>query len=74
MELLHLIDTQFTEAPFYGSHQMACHLRRLGHVVNRHKRVRRLQRLMSREAILRHPRTSDPHPEHKVFPYLMRGM
>ena len=70
---MRLIDAQFMETPFYGSRQMARHLRRLGHEVNR-KRVRRLMRLMGVEAIYQRPRTSDPHPEHKIYPYLLRDM
>jgi len=73
LELMRLIDAQFMETPFYGSRQMAWHLRSLGHVVNR-KRVRRLMRLMGLEAIYQRPRTSDPHPENKVYPYLLRDM
>ena len=73
LELMRLIDAQFMETPFYGSRQMARHLRRLGPAVNR-KRVRRLMRLMGLEAIYQRPRTSDPHPENKVYPYLLRDM
>lgn len=39
--LLRLIDEQFLETPWYGSRQMARHLRRQGWCVGRH-RVRRL--------------------------------
>jgi putative transposase len=73
LELMRLIDEQFLDTPFYGSRQMARHLRRLGHEVNR-KRVRRLMRIMGLEAIYQRPRTSDPHPEHKIYPYLLRDM
>ena len=31
-------------------------------------------RLMGLEAIYRAPRTSDLHPEHRVYPYLLKGM
>ena len=31
-------------------------------------------RLMGLQAIYRAPRTSDPHPEHRVYPYLLKGM
>ena len=31
-------------------------------------------RLMGLQAIYRGPRTSDPHPEHRVYPYLLKGM
>ena len=40
LELMRLLDEQFLETPWYGSRQMARHLRPLGHVVGR-KRVRR---------------------------------
>ena len=41
LALMRLLDEQFLETPWYGSRQMARHLRRLGHAVGR-KRVRRL--------------------------------
>jgi putative transposase len=31
-------------------------------------------RLMGLEAIYHAPRTSDPHPEHRIYPYLLRNM
>ncbi len=37
-------------------------------------RVRRLMRLMGLEAIYQAPRTSDPHPQHRVYPYLLRTL
>ncbi len=45
LPLMRLIDAQFLETPWYGSRQMARHLRRDGHVVGR-KRVRRLMAAM----------------------------
>ena len=63
----------FLKSPFYGSRQMARQLRREGLRVGRH-RVRRLMRLMSLEAIYQAPRTSMPHPAHRIYPYLLRGM
>ncbi len=52
---------------------MRNHLRRLGYIVNR-KRMQRLMRLMGLEAIYPRPRTSRPHPEHAIYPYLLKGM
>ena len=52
---------------------MRNHLRRLSYKVNR-KRVQRLMRIMGLEAVYPKPRTSRPHPEHKVYPYLLRGL
>ncbi len=71
--LMRLIDEQFLRAPFYGSRQMARHLKRLGHTVWR-GRVRRLMKLMGIEAVYQRPRTSDPHPGHKIYPYLLRNL
>ena len=51
LALMRLIDEQFLETPWYGSRQMARHLRRLGYCVGR-KRVRRLMRLMGLQAVL----------------------
>ena len=59
--------------PFYGSRQMVRHLAREGVAVGRH-RVRRLMRLLGLEAIYRKPRTSVANPEHRVYPYLLRGL
>jgi putative transposase len=73
LALMRRIDELFMKYPFYGSRQMVRQLRRGGIAVGRH-RVRRLMRLMGLEAIYQAPRTSDPHPEHRIYPYLLRGM
>jgi putative transposase len=61
------------ETPFYGSRRMARRLRRQGYRIGR-KRVRRLMRKMGISAIYQAPRTSVPHPDHKIFPYLLRDL
>jgi putative transposase len=73
LELMRRIDEQFLDTPWYGSRQMARHLRRRGYPVCR-KRVRRLMRQMGLVAIYQTPRTSKPHPEHRIYPYLLRGL
>jgi putative transposase len=73
LQLMRLIDEQFLITPFYGSRQMGRHLRRQGYCVGR-QRVRRLMRLIGIEAIYQKPRTSDPHPDHKIYPYLLRTL
>ena len=60
LALMRRIDELFPKYPFYGSRQMARHLRREGGSVGRH-RVRRLMHLMGLAAIYQAPRTSDPH-------------
>jgi putative transposase len=73
LELMRLIDAQFLETPWYGSRQMTRHLRREGYVVGR-KRVRRLMAKMGLAPVYQRPRTTVPHPEHRVFPYLLRDL
>ena len=73
LELMRRIDELFLKYPFYGSRQMVRQLQREGVYVGRH-RVRRLMRLMGLEAIYQAPRTSTPHPEHRVYPYLLRNL
>jgi len=73
LELMRIIDKQYLKTPVYGSRSMRNYLRRLGYNINR-KRVQRLMRLMGLEAIYPKPKTSNPHPEHKIYPYLLRGL
>jgi putative transposase len=74
LELMRVIDEQYLKTPVYGSRSMRNHLRRLGHKKINRKRVQRLMRLMGLEAIYPKPKTSKPHPEHKIYPYLLRGL
>ncbi len=71
LELMRLIDELFTNLPFLGSRQMRRMLVDTGHQVGR-GRVRRLMRKMGLMAVFHKPRTSQPHPEHKIYPYLLR--
>ena len=73
LTLLGLIDAQYTEHPFYGSRRMVVSLRKQGHEVNR-KRVQRLMRILGLAGMAPGPATSKPHPEHQVYPYLLRGV
>jgi putative transposase len=73
LELMQLIDQQYLDRPFYGSRRMTVWLRNQGYGVNR-KRVRRLMGIMGLRAIYRCPRTSQPAPDHQVYPYLLRDV
>lgn len=73
LELMRRIDRQFLQTPWYGSRQMARYLRRQGYSVGR-TRIRRLMRLMGLQAIYQKPRTSTPNAQHRVYPYLLRGL
>jgi len=71
--LLNLLDEEYTRHPFYGSRKMTVWLRAQGHAVNR-KRVQRLMQLLGLVALAPGPNTSKKHPQHKVYPYLLRGL
>jgi putative transposase len=71
--LMRRIDKLFTTWPFLGSRRMTTLLRAEGHAVNR-KRIRRLMREMGIAALGPKPRLSKPSPEHKIYPYLLRGL
>lgn len=71
--LMRLIDEIHLELPHLGSRGMKNELRTRGHKAGR-IHVRTLMRKMGMEAIYRKPRLSKPHPEHKVYPYLLKGL
>ena len=73
LALMRRIDELYLDHPFYGSRQMMRHLAREGVAVGR-QRVRRLMRLLGLEAIYRKPRSTVANPEHRVYPYLLRGV
>jgi putative transposase len=68
-----LIDHKYLERPFYGSRRMTYYLCSLGYEVNR-KRIRRLMRVMGIQAIYPRPRTTIRGKDHKIYPYLLRGL
>ena len=73
LRLMRLIDEQYLRTPFYGSRRMTAWLTRQGEEVNR-KRVQTLMKVMGLEAIHPGPRTTARDPDHKVYPYLLRGL
>jgi putative transposase len=73
LQLMRLLDEQYTQTPYYGTRRMTAWLRSQGYQVNR-KRVARLLRTMGLETIYPKPHMSQPHPTHRVYPYLLRGV
>ncbi len=73
LELMRLLDEQYTRTPFYGVRKMTRFLHSLGYGADV-KRVRRLLRLMGLEAIYPKPRLSFNGAEHRKFPYLLCGL
>jgi len=74
LQLMRLIDQEYTRAPFYGYRKMTARLNNVhGFQVN-HKRVIRLMNKMGLQAVYPRPRTSTPDKAHKKYPYLLRGL
>jgi len=73
LTLLGLIDVEYTRHPFYGSRKIKIYLRALGHKINR-KRVQRLMSVLGLAGMAPGPNTSRPHPQHKIYPYRLRGV
>jgi putative transposase len=73
LALMRRIDELHLNQPFYGSRKLSYLLRQEGCDANR-KRIQRLMRVMGLEAMVPKPKTSEPHPEHVKYPYLLRGL
>ena len=73
LQLMRLLDEQYTRTPFYGIRRMTAWLQQQGHRVN-HKRVQRLLRRMGLEAIYPKPKLSQAAVGHRIYPYLLRGV
>ncbi len=72
IQLMHILDEEYTKTPLYGVEKLTVVLRNMGHNVNV-KRVRRLLRIMGIEAIYPKPNLSKVDKAHQVYPYLLRG-
>ena len=66
------MDRQYLDTPFYGSRRMKVWLAQEGRRVSR-KRVAVTDAHQGLRAIYWTPRTSQPAPEHRVYPYLLRN-
>lgn len=73
LALMPLLDQQYTATPYYGVRRMTAWLRSQGYTVH-HKRGARLLHTRGLETIYPKPRLSEPHPAHRVYPYLLRGV
>jgi putative transposase len=68
VQLMRLLDEQYTATPFYGVRRMSAWLRSQGHAVN-HKRVARLMQQMGIAAIYAKPKLSQASAGHTIYPY-----
>lgn len=74
VKMMNVIDEEFTEYPFLGVRGMTWRLRDFGYKEIGRKRVRRLMRMMGLVAICPKRNTSRPNPQHRIYPYLLRGV
>lgn len=74
LQLMRLIDEIYTKYPFFGTRQMSSYLRsKKGQDVGR-EQIRSIYKKLGLQSISPGPHTSKPHPEHKLYPYLLRGV
>ncbi len=74
LQLMRLIDEEYTRAPFYGYRKMTARLNNHHGCQVNHKRVARLLQKMGLQAVYPRPRTSIPDKQHKKYPYLLRDL
>lgn len=74
LALKHRLDELYTEHPFLGSRKIALILAGEGIQVGRHT-IRRYRQEMGLQTLYPQPKLSLPGgPEHRVYPYLLRGL
>ena len=73
LRLMRMIDEIYTRCPFYGSRRITAQLNRESSPQWNRKRIQRLMRIMRIRGVAPGPDTSKPHPENKIYPYLLRG-
>lgn len=73
LNLMKRMDQLHMDYPFAGSRMLRDLLRQEGHRIGR-DHVATLMRKMGVYALYRHRNTSKPHPEHRVYPYLLKGL
>ncbi len=73
LALMRRIDELHLASPFAGARMLRDLLRREGHRIGR-KRVRTVMARLGIEALYRKPNTSQRHPAHRVYPYLLRHL
>jgi putative transposase len=73
LDLMRLIDEIHLKHPFMGSRSIRDQLEGMGYHVGR-GHVSTLMKKMGIAALYRKPRLSKPHPDHKVYPYLLSGL
>lgn len=74
LDLMTKIDAIYTKYPFFGARQIKRQLMRWYDLQVSRKLAGKLMKTMGLEAIYQRPNTSQPHPGHQTFPYLLRHL
>lgn len=74
LKIIHALDRLYTAYPFYGSRRLKLALADEYNITICRQYVQHLMRKLGIEAIYPHKKTSIPHPEHKIYPYLLRNL
>lgn len=74
LEIMRLLDEIYTEHPYYGTRRMIVILKQRGYEDVGRDLVRTLMQRMGLEALYAKPNLSRSNPEHKIYPYLLRGI
>ncbi len=72
--LLRTVDEVYTRYPFFGTRQMASYLKGHGHEWVKRHHTRWTYERLGLQSVAPGPHTSKPHPEHKIYPYLLRDI
>jgi putative transposase len=73
LKLLRLVDEIYTKYPFMGSRQMSDYISRHHAPCKRHE-IRWAYENLGLQSVAPGPHTSKPHPEHKIYPYLLKDL
>jgi len=73
LAILNAMDEIFTENPVYGARRIVVELEKQGYLISR-PTVSDYMKVLGLEAIYPKPKTSAPHPNHKIYPYLLRNI
>ncbi len=74
LSLMHLVDSIYTEYPFFGTRKMASYLQLNGNRDIKRHHIRGIYEQLGLRSVAPGPHTSKPHSEHKKYPYLLRGI
>lgn len=73
LKLMRLVDEIYTRYPFFGTQKMSDYITLHKHPVERHQ-IRWVYEQLGLRSVAPGPHTSRPHPEHKIYPYLLRDI